>query len=355
MKRLFELYPNLVITMAAAVIAFTVVFHVLFYLIMPRYSPALSADHILMPPLASGQPTEPILIQSSYFGWLAAAAGLLIVVLLGVIGLSLFGHYRSQKLQRDGQRRRDLEQIKKGFLDYRRIHGHFPISSTYQAEYYTGVNLSKDWNYYGLPNTEQMQRVLSNWPISDPQIDYHADNQVNQYLYYPRENGQAFDLYAHLELPPTPLLDYNALDNLLRSWGSYNYKTSSTDEALPIGPAVAEQNQLLAQEQEIKTAILNQTAATDAGEINAELNFLADEVVANPKPSLPDTVISPSMAVANSTGEQLTNLYQAVEAKQARQQEAPITPQIVANPETAESVPPASEIPVASILPEDQG
>ena len=76
-----------------------------------------------------------------------------------------------------------------------------------------------------------MVRYLPDWPISDPSIDYNAKHQVNQYIYYPKENGQKFFLYAHLEAPTkAEQIDYNQQDNLLRAWGAYNYRVTSGQE-----------------------------------------------------------------------------------------------------------------------------
>ncbi len=325
MNHLFERYTNLILTISLAIIAFSTVFLVLFYIILPNYRPVLDSSSIVMPPLASGVEVHgsELLESGTNLGGLIGISLLVILALLALTGFSLFGHMKHQKIERDERRRRDLEQLRQGFETYKSIHGHYPMSSTYQPEYYTGINLSKDWNYYGLPNADQMKTIIKDWPLSDPSIDYHGSNQVNQYLYYPRNTGRSFDLYAHLELPkPGEQTDYNVLDNLLRAWGSYNYKISSLSSdsnstSQPHSIALPSQQNMASESAAMQQMIVEQTIPSDSHEINAEINFLADEVVADVKPPLPDTMSAPSPAVPSTNKDQFGVLSQAVSTKQA--------------------------------------
>ena len=176
----------------------------------------------------SAVPNEP---QQSPVSLASLGILLVIVLLIIVIIFALMMYSSSQRRNRDKKRKEDLRRLAQAFEAYRQEHGQYPLSSTYLPQYYTGVNLSKDWNYYGLPDKEHMVRYLPDWPISDPSIDYNAQNQVNQYIYYPKENGQKFFLYAHLEAPSkAEQVDYNQQDNLLRAWGAYNYRVASGQE-----------------------------------------------------------------------------------------------------------------------------
>lgn len=321
MKHLFERFTNIILTLSMSVIVFAGVFAVLFFVLLPHYRPVINPEHIVMPPLANGKVIngQDLLEPGSDLGTLVAISILMVVGLVGLSGFSIYGHMRHQKLERDKRRRQDLETVRLGFETYRAIHGRYPMSSTYQPEYYTGINLSKDWNYYGLPNTEQMRAVIKEWPLSDPSLDYNGSNQTNQYLYYPRNQGRSFDLYAHLELPKSDEgTDYNAIDNLLRAWGNYNYKVSSSGQpAAPSLEAVAQAGRpLTAEELAMQQSIVEQAIPSDSNQVNAELKFLADEVVADAKPPLPEPISAPSATMPVHTPDQLGALNQAVAAKQ---------------------------------------
>lgn len=165
-----------------------------------------------------------------------SAMVLITLVTTSAISIFLAIRYMNQaRLKRDQKRLADLPAIAQAFHKYKQDKGTYPISSTYQSGYYTAINLSNDWHYYGLPNDDQMRHYLPEWPVSDPGIDYHGKSQANQYLYYPRDNGARFDLYAHLELHEAEP-NYNQQDNLPLAWGNYNYKISS-DSPIPAAAA----------------------------------------------------------------------------------------------------------------------
>ncbi len=226
---------KLVSTISIATIVLVVVFNILYFIFAPIQSQGDPANFVATPRLeSSAQASASSTIevpQRSPVSIVSSSILLVIVLLLIVIVLAVVKYKDSQRRERDNKRKQDLARLAQAFEAYRQEHGQYPLSATYLPQYYTGVNLSNDWNYYGLPNKEHMVRYLPDWPISDPAIDYQAKQQVNQYIYYPKENGQKFSLYAHLEEPKKDeQVNYNKQDNLLRSWGAYNYRVSSGQE-----------------------------------------------------------------------------------------------------------------------------
>lgn len=226
---------KLISTISIATTVLVLVFNLLYYIFAPIQSQGDPKNFVATPILEktaqstpSALPSEP---QQSPVSLISLSILLVIVLLIIVIIFALLKYASSQRHNRDKKRRDDLKRLAQAFEAYRQEHGQYPLSSTYLPQYYTGVNLSNDWNYYGLPDKEHMVRYLPDWPISDPSIDYNAKHQVNQYIYYPKENGQKFFLYAHLEAPTkAEQIDYNQQDNLLRSWGAYNYRVTSGQE-----------------------------------------------------------------------------------------------------------------------------
>lgn len=222
-------------TFSIATIILILVFNLLYYIFAPIQSqgdpPNFVATPIIENPVQATPGAMVAEPQQSPISLISLSILLVIVLLIIVIIFAVLKYFSVQQHQRDKKRKQDLQRIAQALEAYHQEHGQYPLSSTYQPQYYTGINLSNDWNYYGLPNKEHMVRYLPDWPISDPSIDYHAKHQVNQYIYYPKENGQKFFLYAHLEAPSKDeQIDYNKQDNLLRSWGAYNYRVNSGQE-----------------------------------------------------------------------------------------------------------------------------
>ena len=227
-------HKKLFTTLSILTLLLVVVFNIFYYIFVPIQSQGNPENFVPTPFLEGQSPPAPPAASTeivSPFTLLALVIALIIVILIIVVIVALLKHSGTQKLKRDEQRRSDLKRIAQAFEAYKQQHGQYPLSTTYQPEYYTGVNLSNDWNYYGLPSKEHMVRYLPDWPVSDPSIDYMAKTQTNQYLYYPKENGQKFYLYAHLESPGKhEQTNYNQQDNLLLSWGAYNYRVESGQE-----------------------------------------------------------------------------------------------------------------------------
>ena len=232
--KFFRENPKITTITALAIFFLVALVNTLYFIFMPieaqgdpeRYiaTPIIETDTTAIPPVEN---TAAISSTTLIILMIVLAIVLLIIIIL----FALLMHAAGQRRKRDKQRKADLKTIAQALEAYKQVHGQYPLSTTFQPQYYTGINLSNDWNYYGLPNKEHMSKFIPDWPISDPSIDYMAKNQMNQYIYYPKENGQKFFLYAHLESPSkNEMIDYNKEDNLLRSWGSYNYRVASGDE-----------------------------------------------------------------------------------------------------------------------------
>src|SRR5690606_20144761 len=129
--------------------------------------------------------------------------------------------------KKDQQRKEDLEMIAKGFEKFYELNQFYPVSQKYANQHYTVVNFNKDWEYFAFPPDDYMRKFIPGWPIDDPDHQPNKPDQVNAYLYYPKEDGQKFDLYAHLQKPGKNAVDYNQVDQISTSLGQYNYKVSS--------------------------------------------------------------------------------------------------------------------------------
>jgi hypothetical protein len=153
------------------------------------------------------------------------------ILFLTLLLVGLWMHFsRKAARNRDATRRTDLNTLATGFEKYYQARGHYPISSIYESTYCEGLNFTTDWAYYGMPDTDEMHQFISDWPICDPHYQNGAKNQLNRYIYFPRDNGGRFDLYAHLEMPAKGAPNYTVEDNLPEAWGTYNFKISSVDE-----------------------------------------------------------------------------------------------------------------------------
>lgn len=158
--------------------------------------------------------------------------------------------------KRDERRKSDLQAIAQGFQAFYQQNNHYPRSTAYDSQYYTVINLTTDWDYYKLPDAEVMKQFIPNWPILDP-LHSPKSPATNGYLYYPRDNGQSFDLYAHLEsVDMTPENNYNTLDSIPENLGQYNYKLSSSGTTQPAASTQSEQPN--------PNAAINTTPATPA-------------------------------------------------------------------------------------------
>jgi type II secretory pathway pseudopilin PulG len=251
-------------------------------------TPSLVTSNQEVVPTVPASPTT----EMSQANIIALLIVLLIALLAMVILVALLKHASSQRRKRDQQRRQDLKVIAQGFEAFKQVHGSYPLSTTYQPEYYTAINLSNDWNYYGLPKKDQMVRYIPNWPVSDPALKYMDKNQVNQYLYYPQENGRRYALYAHLEAPLSgEAIDYNQQDNLLRAWGTYNYKIESGQETAAVAqdsPPIADTTPTTSATNPDATA---QTVTTDRP--------TPIEPAGQPATNVPSATLTPSEVASN--------------------------------------------------------
>src|SRR3990167_6103085 len=104
----------------------------------------------------------------------------------------------------------------------------FPSYSEFGGIGQEGIKMPSEWNFYGFPDNDVMRRYVLGWPIFDPLINPADSNQFNQYVYFLRQGGLAFDLYAHLENERDPeAKNYNIPDKVPPELGDYNFKVSS--------------------------------------------------------------------------------------------------------------------------------
>lgn len=153
-----------------------------------------------------------------------------IVVFVGAAVLIFLQTGKMKKSSRDKKRLQDLQDIASVMEKYYQQHGHYPMSATYDSQYYTAINILTEWSSYNFPPAEEMRALNPSWPLSDPNLTPSATNQEGNYLYYPHHFGQRFSLYAQLEAPTQhPVPDYNAIDKLPPTTAKYNYRLNGID------------------------------------------------------------------------------------------------------------------------------
>ena len=158
---------------------------------------------------------------------------LIVVIIIGgagVVGtIFLFARQR-QKKGNDRRRLTDLEALAAGFEKYFERHGHYPVSATYDSQYYSAINIITEWKSYNFPPAEEMREFMADWPPCDPAFDPQSADQEGNYLYYPHHFGQRFSLYAFLEAPTQhPIPDYTIIDQLPNTTVKYNYRLNGPD------------------------------------------------------------------------------------------------------------------------------
>jgi type II secretory pathway pseudopilin PulG len=155
-----------------------------------------------------------------------------IIVIASLAGI-LIGYMfvkQRQKRHRDHQRLRDLQTIAETFEQYFKQHGHYPVSATYDPQYYSAINILTEWSSYNFPSAEEMRHFNSQWPPCDPNFIPTSKDQSGNYLYYPHHFGQKFSLYAQLEAPTQhPIPSYNTIDQLSATFGQYNFRLNGPD------------------------------------------------------------------------------------------------------------------------------
>jgi type II secretory pathway pseudopilin PulG len=171
--------------------------------------------------LATTNPIQQLLPLLSIILVIAGIGGAIIGVLLA---------RRRQQRHRDHQRLQDLTNIAATLEQYYKQHGHYPVSATYDAQYYSAINILTEWSSYNFPSAEEMRHFNPAWPPSDPNFNPTSKDQAGNYLYYPHHFGQRFSLYAQLEAPVQhPAPSYNDIDHLPLTFGKYNYRLNGPD------------------------------------------------------------------------------------------------------------------------------
>lgn len=169
---------------------------------------------------------------------IAGVSSVIVLILITLIVVSVSSSKKQKKY--DEQRKTDIAQIAQGLERFYIDHKQYPLSQSYSPEHYSGINLTTDWEYYNFPSKEVMQNYIPGWPLYDPSVNPKAKSQTNNYIYFPRNQGQAFDLYAHLDSPDKQtVVDYNAQDQLPKAWGSFNYKVSNQQHAAADQPSLS--------------------------------------------------------------------------------------------------------------------
>lgn len=183
---------------------------------LPDQTAAIQQQPTIAPASQSIQKLLPTFITIATL--LAIGAVLITVVILS----------RRTKQRRDALRLADIQRLAAIFEKYHQQHGHYPVSATYDAQYYSAINILTEWSSYNFPPAEEMRQLDSGWPLSDPSLTITNPDQTGNYLYYPHHFGQRFSLYARLEVPlQHPVPDYNVIDKLPPTPAIYNYRFNS--------------------------------------------------------------------------------------------------------------------------------
>jgi hypothetical protein len=217
------------------VIAALVLFNVGYWLFYPSLQTSNLIEPDLLPP--DGMVSQPVVEQS----WLTSI-WLLVVLAIGLLLLAVIAWWLLNRLQqqsrhgRDEQRRQALSTLQQGLAAYAAATGHYPVATKVEQRAVPAVGLGYEWDRLGFPADEEWHRHVPSWPVVDPLVPYDDHKQVNQYLYYPKNEGQTYVLYAHLEALGKEAVDYNQLAGLPRAWGDYNF---ALEPAPPAAPTMA--------------------------------------------------------------------------------------------------------------------
>ncbi len=143
-------------------------------------------------------------------------------VLLSVVAIVLVAKVLAKKrTQQDVQYKDQLSRLTQVFEKYRQANGTYPLSAAYSPEHYTGIHMDKEWRDYQFPNDQTMKGFDADWPIVD-------QAKLKTIVYFPKEQGSRFALYAEIEtLPKDESRDFNVEDNLPKAWGEFNYRLTS--------------------------------------------------------------------------------------------------------------------------------
>jgi len=227
---------KIIITLASAVIFINFIVVIVYFLLSTRAptKPDLSnlnpeqIEEVTKQRLDSqeAQITPPEDIKLKFF-----AIGFIVSVVVAIIILGWFLFKEEGKIRkRDLKRKADLNTLGNGFMRFFKELGKFPTTSEFGAIVPEGIKIPSEWNFYGFPDNDVMRRYVLGWPLFDPSINPADSNQFNQYVYFLRQGGLAFDLYAHLENERDPeAKNYNIPDKVPPELGDYNFKVSSTN------------------------------------------------------------------------------------------------------------------------------
>lgn len=163
-------------------------------------------------------PINPVVVGSSI--------GAILIALITVVIIAK--HNDTKKRNYDKIRQKQLEAIARGLENYYIEHQRYPISETFDPSYYSFLNFTNDWEYYKLPSADIMMQYFEGWPILDPSTSASKAGALNHYLYYPQDNSQSYSLFAHFDtVKITDSNNYNVIDKIPETLGSYNYKLTS--------------------------------------------------------------------------------------------------------------------------------
>jgi hypothetical protein len=202
-----------------------------------------NAFYWLWRPLQSHKLVQPDIIDSSAIvqtadwwqrlpvWWWVGLLGVIVIVLVAT-GIGVSRWQRAIRQRRDITRRQALSILQQGLEAYAITTGHYPVSARLDERAIPAVGLGYEWERLDFPSNSELHAYLPQWPVVDPLVSYDEHKQYNQYLYYPKNQGQAFALYAHLENAPKGAPDYNQLAGLPKAWGEYNYCLESKKEVV---------------------------------------------------------------------------------------------------------------------------
>lgn len=183
--------------------------------------------------------------NQTLFRLLPALIGIGFILAGGLVTSLVLLSVQRQRKQRDTIRMRNLDDIAAIFERYYNQHGHYPVSTTYDAQYYSAINILTEWESYNFPPLEEMRQLDTRWPLSDPILNPTSKDQSGNYLYYPHHFGQRFSLYAQLEAPTqNPVPDYNVIDQLPPTAGRYNFRFNGPDHHVEASPQAGPSNQV---------------------------------------------------------------------------------------------------------------
>ena len=272
--------------------------------------------------------------QSTSFNYLPIliTAGILVIGFIGVF-IALKISDRKQK-QQDAQYKEHLSALAATLETYATAKGSYPKSLTYSPEHYTGIHLGKEWGDYGFPNDDEMRQYSPQWP--------HVDaSKLDQILYFVRENGAQFDLFAQVKtLAKDEVKDYNKEYDLPKAWGDFNYRIGGRGIQMQpattqIPPATKEAPGAAIANPVVQQPLSSPSQVVPAASIQPEVSA-----------SLPTSTSSPVQAATGPVPNP-TTISQPVQLEAA----PPLTPAMTTTPIQSEQVMAASSpAPAGTIL-----